>query len=171
MAVDNFGKCMQFVFEVEGGYTDDPLDPGGATNLGITFAELARWRHVDVTKDDVRVLKQDEAANIYRANYWNASRCDVFPAGVDLMIFDAAVNTGNGQSARFLQRIVAVAQDGVIGPQTINMARTWLPSDLVEELSLARASFYQSLPTFGHFGRGWLDRVDRCAKLARTMLT
>ena len=119
MAEADWNSCMAFVFSAEGGYVDDPLDPGGATNLGITLAELSHWRHTAVTKDDVKSLSKTEAANIYRTNYWNATRCSDLPAGVDLMVFDAAVNMGNGRSARFLQQAVGADQDGSIGPNTL----------------------------------------------------
>ena len=65
MADQNLDVCLAFVFAEEGGYTDDPMDPGGATNLGITLDELSRWRHTAVTKDDVRNLQKPEATAIY----------------------------------------------------------------------------------------------------------
>ena len=75
MADTDWDASLAFVFSVEGGYTDDPMDPGGATNLGITLDELSVWRHTAVTKADVQNLQRDEAGAIYRTNYWNASRC------------------------------------------------------------------------------------------------
>ena len=116
MAATNFNPCLTFVLWAEGGYVDDPLDPGGATNLGITLGVLREWRHTAVTKSDVQNLTREEAGAIYRARYWNAIRGDELPAGVDLMVFDACVNLGPGRSARMLQAAVGVAQDGAIGP-------------------------------------------------------
>ena len=103
MSDASWNAALAFVFSVEGGFTDDPVDPGGATNLGITHDELAKWRGRAVTIDDMRDLGKDEAAAIYRANYWTISRCADLAPGVDLIVFDAAVNTGNGRSARLLQ--------------------------------------------------------------------
>src|SRR5690348_18419167 len=105
MAASNWDQCLDFIFDKEGGYSDDPLDPGGATNLGITLNELSQWRHDAVTKQDVKALTRQEAAAIYRANYWNVVRGDELPAGIDLMVFDAGVNIGTPRSARFLQQI------------------------------------------------------------------
>jgi lysozyme family protein len=160
VAEASWDQCLAFVLAAEGGYVDDPMDPGGATNLGITLQELSIWRHTAVTKTDVQNLGKDEAAAIYRANYWNASRCSDLPAGVDLMVFDASVNMGVGRSAKFLQALVGVAVDGSIGPQTINATDAMAPADVISGLADARLQFYRGLPTFARFGAGWTARVN-----------
>jgi lysozyme family protein len=165
----NWNACLAFVFSVEGGYTDDPMDPGGATNLGITLDELSVWRHSAVTKGDVMNLGRDEAGAVYRANYWNAMRCADLPAGVDLMVFDAAVNTGNGRSAKFLQAACRTAVDGAIGPRTLAAAHARPAAALIAALAAARLAFYQGLPTFSHFGHGWTDRVQQAQSHALQM--
>jgi len=169
MADANWDASLAFVFSVEGGYTDDPLDPGGATNLGITLDELSVWRHTAVTKDDVKNLQRDEAGAIYRTNYWNASRCTDLSGGVDLMVFDASVNTGNGRSARFLQAACGATADGSIGPLTVAAANAKPAADLITALAAARLAFYQGLPTFSHFGHGWTDRVQQAQAHALQM--
>jgi lysozyme family protein len=163
---DNWDACLSFVLEAEGGYTDDPVDPGGATNLGITLDELARWRRSDVSKDDVRALGRDEAGEIYHANYWRASRCPELPAGVDLMVFDASVNTGLGRSARLLQQAVGTSTDGIIGPHTMAAVSAADASKLVSTLYMLRCNFYKALPTFWHFGDGWLSRTLQARQTA-----
>jgi lysozyme family protein len=166
MAEANWNTCLAFVFAAEGGYTDDPQDPGGATNLGITLDELAIWRHTAVTKDDVKNLGRAEASAIYRTNYWNASRCNELPSGVDLMVMDASVNTGNGRSAKILQAAVGVAVDGSIGPLTLAAVAGRPAADLINELAARRQAFYESLNTFNHFGAGWTKRVQQVQALA-----
>jgi len=159
MADADWNACLAFVLAAEGGYVDDPMDPGGATNLGITLDVLRQWRRGAVTKDDVRTLGRDEAAAIYRTSYWNASRCADLPTGVDLMVFDASVNTGNGRSARFLQTALCVAADGSIGPLTLAAASGRPAAELINDLAQRRLAFYQSLPTYDRFGAGWRTRV------------
>ena len=166
MATANFDDCLAFVLEQEGGYVDDPLDPGGATNLGITLHVLSEWRHTAVTKTDVQNLRNEEAGAIYRARYWNVVRGDDLPAGVDLMVFDAAVNLGTGRSARILQAAVGASQDGAIGPKTLEAVETCASTELISKLADARVVFYQSLPTFSHFGKGWAARVNRARQRA-----
>src|SRR3954447_9587673 len=102
MARDAFANCLAFVLEEEGGYSDMPGDPGGATNMGITRATLADWRGAPVSKDDVLSLERDEAAAIYRRRYWDAIRGDELPAGLDLALFDDAVNSGPRMAVRDL---------------------------------------------------------------------
>ena len=171
MSDTSWGASLAFVFSVEGGFTDDPVDPGGATNLGITHDELSRWRGAPVTLDDMRNLGKDEAARIYRANYWNISRCGDLAPGVDLLVFDGSVNTGNGRSARLLQGVLGVAVDGQIGPLTVAAANAVRADDLVNALAAARQAFYQNLPTFSHFGHGWTDRVRKARAAALALVS
>lgn len=166
MAAANFDSCLAFVLREEGGFVDDPLDPGGATNLGITLNELSTWRHTAVTKQDVQTLTQDEAAAIYRANYWNVIQGDALPSGIELMGFDAGVNLGTPRSARFLQQIVGASVDGHIGPVTIAATAAANAGNVIDQLAAARTTFYHSLPTFNHFGAGWLGRTQRARVLA-----
>lgn len=169
MAANSWDSCLAFVLREEGGFVDDPLDPGGATNLGITLTALSEWRHVAVTKQDVENLTQSEAAAIYRANYWNVIQGDDLPAGVDLMVFDAGVNIGTPRAARFLQQIVGVTVDGHIGPQTIAAAVAARAATVIDQFATVRADFYRSLPTFNHFGAGWLARTNRAQALAHQL--
>jgi lysozyme family protein len=169
MSDANWNSCLAFILAAEGGYVDDPLDPGGATNLGITLNELSQWRHTAVTKADVQALSRDEAAAIYRANYWNATRCPDLPSGVELMVFDAAVNNGCGRSARFLKQTVGATQDGSIGPATLAAVTAAKAATLITTLAEERSAFYHSLSTFDHFGAGWLARVQKATVLAEQL--
>jgi lysozyme family protein len=166
MSDQNLSTCLAFVFAEEGGYTDDPMDPGGATNLGITLDELSRWRHTAVTKDDVRNLQKAEATAIYTANYWNVIQGAALPSGIDLMILDSAVNMGPPRATRMLQKIVGTDADGHIGPLTIAATSKQPAADVINQFAAERVAFYQSLRTFSHFGHGWLARTDRAKTLA-----
>ena len=169
MADADWNACLAFVLAAEGGYVDDPMDPGGATNFGITLDVLRQWRHGPVTKDDVRTLGRDEAGAIYRTSYWNASRCPDLPAGVDLMVFDASVNIGNGRSARFLQEALGVAVDGSIGPLTLAAADGKPAACIIDDLARLRLAFYRSLPTYRRFGADWTARVAQAQAHALRM--
>jgi lysozyme family protein len=166
MAAANQNACLAFLFPEEGGFSDDPLDPGGATNLGITLDELSAWRHAAVTVQDVKNLTRDEATAIYRANYWNVVLADQLPSGIELVVFDAGVNAGTPRAARFLQRIAGATADGHIGPQTLAATAALDAGTVIDRYTAARIGFYQSLPTFNHFGAGWLARTQRARTLA-----
>jgi lysozyme family protein len=105
---DNFRRRMTFVFAREGGHVDDPRDPDGSTNLGITIATLRVWRGHAVTTRDVRRLDKDEATQIYHAWYWKAAWCGDLPYGIDLLVFDTAVNMGIQPSLDFLKLQIGV---------------------------------------------------------------
>jgi lysozyme family protein len=173
MADADFDQCMNYLFSVEGGYVDNPRDPGGATNMGITQATLTVWRHASVSTADVQNLTQDEATAIYHANYWNVLRCGSLPSGIDLMVFDAGVNCGNSHSARTLQTIVGCDADGVIGPATlqavINAVGASSALSIITQFSKAQSDYYHSLATFDTFGAGWLARVAATLKVAQRL--
>lgn len=155
-----FDRCLTEVLRHEGGYVDHPADPGGATNMGITLATLRDWRKRPVSKAEVRALTRAEAADIYRARYWDAVRADDLPAGVDLMVFDLAVNSGVKRAALFLQEALGVAADGVIGPVTLAALRAVRPVEVIERMAARRERYYRGLRTFPTFGKGWLVRLD-----------
>ena len=156
----NFDLALKHVLKFEGGYSDHPEDPGGATNFGITIGVLGEYRGAPVTKQDVRSLSLAEAARIYRTRYWNAVSCDQLPAGVDLAVFDCAVNQGVGRAARFLQTAARVKTDGVIGPVTLNAVKAANPDKLLREFMAQRMRSYGLLRSlFGTFGLGWSRRL------------
>lgn len=166
---DRFVRCLDIVLRHEGGFSNDPQDPGGATMMGITRATLAAWRGAPVTEEEVRALTEEEAREIYRANYWNVLRCDQLPAGLDLTVFDFGVNAGPGAGARLLQRALGVRADGAIGPITLAAARAAEPGACIDRLARLREDHYRGLPTFPRFGRGWLRRTDEVRRAAHAM--
>lgn len=159
MAARNFDFALAHVLQFEGGFVNHPLDPGGATNLGITRATLARSRGRPVTVAHVRALTRSEAASIYRRFYWNAVRADDLPGGLDLAVFDLAVNAGPARAARLLQRALGVSADGAIGSTTLAAARAANPAEAIAALTRARLGFLHRLSTWRVFGRGWSRRV------------
>lgn len=163
MAEGRFEQCLDEVLRHEGGYVDHPRDPGGATNMGITRKTLARWRKVSpwtaLAKAEVARLSRAEAALIYRANYWNACRAGEMPAGLDLALFDFAVNSGPDRAVRMLQAAAGVAADGEVGPLTLTAVRTAAVGQLINRLCDRRLGFLERLASFATFGRGWTRRV------------
>lgn len=160
MAAESFEHVLPHLFRHEGGYADHPSDPGGATKYGITRATLAAWRGRAVSKSDVRALTKAEAAAIYRARYWGAVKADDLPAGIDYVVFDAAVNSGPARAARWLQAAVRVPQDGIVGPVTLAAAASGDPARLIGDISEIRLAFLRALSTWPVFGKGWSRRVE-----------
>ncbi len=171
---DRFETCLAHVLAHEGGYVDHPADPGGATNMGITRRTLAEWRGISpasaLDKQEVRALTREEAARIYRARYWERCAADEMAAGLDLAVFDFAVNSGPDRAVRMLQTLLGVAADGIVGPLTrAQLERQHAGGGtpgLVEALCKRRLEFLMSLSTFATFGRGWRSRVEAVRKTA-----
>lgn len=168
-----FEACLTEVLRHEGGYVDHPSDPGGATNMGITRKTLARWRHVSpwwtLPKTAVQGLSREEAARIYRARYWNACKAGEMPGGIDLALFDYAVNSGPDRAIRTLQAILNVAADGQVGPLTITAASKANARTVVDALCDRRLGFLRGLSNFSVFGTGWARRVAAIRKAALAM--
>jgi lysozyme family protein len=164
---DRFARCLPLLLAHEGDFSDDPHDPGGATNLGVTFHTLADWRGRPVTVEDVRALTVEEAGAIYRARYWKAAACDRLPAGVDLITFDCAVNQGVDRARRFLQAAARVVVDGQIGPVTLAAVAKVPARELVERIRALRLAHYKSLPGYPRYGKGWSRRLAETADTAK----
>lgn len=171
----NFDTIIVGVLASEGGYVDHPSDPGGATNLGITRATLARWRKVSpvtaLPKQEVKNLTREEAIQIYKAFYWDAVLADQLPSGLDYAVFDFCVNSGPARAVINLQRLLGVADDGVIGPITLNaLAKVKDLSTLIHRYQDDRLKFLKALSTFPVFGKGWTTRVQKVRDVSLGLL-
>ena len=150
----NFDVAFAVLLKHEGGYIHHPLDPGAATNMGITEAVARRVGYKGAMQD----LPVDLAKRIYLEEYWNAVRADELPPLVRYAVFDAAVNSGPAQAIKWLQRALGVADDGMLGPRTLAAANAANPDALRARLIGQRLRFLTNLNTFGAFGRGWTRR-------------
>ena len=166
----DFQQALAFVLKAEGGYTNHPADRGGPTNRGILQREYDQYRRDNgLPAADVRDILNAEVADIYLHDYWLAGRCDRMPWPVSLAHFDACVNTGVTQAAKFLQRTVGTRDDGLIGPLTLGALTAALKREsagaLAERLARQRIAFYRQLanrdPEQRVFLQGWLNRLEK----------
>ncbi|MCF6327098.1 MAG: hypothetical protein L3J21_07395 [Devosiaceae bacterium] len=172
--MSRFEHCLAHILRHEGGYVDNPKDPGGATNFGITRKTLARWRQVSpwwkLPKSQVRTIKQPEVKAIYRSLYWNRCRASILPIGLDYTVFDFAVNSGPSRAIRHLQAVLGVMRDGIVGPITLNAIESFVVSkgvgELIKKLINQRLGFLRRLTGFKTFGRGWTRRVAAVRRVA-----
>jgi lysozyme family protein len=166
----NFARALSLVLKSEGGWSDNPADPGGATMKGVTLASFRRYVKADATKADLRKITNDQIATVYRRFYWDTVAGAELPDGIDYAVFDFAVNSGPGRAAKYLQAVLGVAQDGRIGPATLAAARAKPAGVVVDALCDARLAFLQRLPTWPNFGGGWSVRVASVRQQALLML-
>jgi lysozyme family protein len=166
---DNFEQCLALVLKSEGGFVNNPKDPGGMTNLGVTKAVWEKWVGREVNEAEMRALGPQDVAPLYKANYWDKIGGDSLPLGVDYAAFDMAVNSGVGRAAKTLQQVLGVGADGQVGQATISACEAANPRDVATGICEKRLAFLQSLPTYGTFGRGWANRVASVEKAAFDM--
>lgn len=153
----NFDQAFDCVIGAEGGYVNDPRDPGGETKYGISKRAYPN--------EDIRNLTLDRARQIYWRDYWGACKCDSIPAPLNLYVFDAAVNQGVSAAIRALQGVLGLAQDGIIGPQTIAAASV-AGSEKTALYLADRAIRYAKTANFDTYGRGWMKRLFMLAREA-----
>jgi uncharacterized protein (TIGR02594 family) len=147
--------------DIEGGYVNHPEDNGGPTNMGITLSTFRAWRNdQSLTKETLRdTLTKDEAQAIYKDMYWDKVRGDELPPGIDLVVFDGAVNSGPGKSIKLLQHALGVSVDGILGPITLWEVKQADAKQLVEKIIDIRLAWLKTLSDWRHFGRGWTNRL------------
>ena len=145
----------------EGGFVDNPKDPGGATYRGVTLATYRDYLgDPSFTVTQLKALADPALAAFYGAEFWNVVAGDALPPGVGLSVFDMAVDANPRHSARQLQQAVGAEQDGYVGPTTIAAAGKIAPGILVGHLASIQLAYYRALPTYPTFGRGWSARVS-----------
>jgi len=155
----NFKECLELVLKSEGGWVNNPADPGGETNLGVT--KRVWEEYVGHAVDNLKKLTKADVAPLYELKYWRPCYCEVLPRGLDFVVFSMGVNAGPGRSVKLLQQSIGCVPDGVIGPKTRDLILSSNGANLVAKFSEARREYYKSLKTFPIFGKGWLARVDR----------
>jgi len=151
----NFDQAFDLLIGHEGGYSNHASDPGGETRWGVTRKVALQEGYVG----SMRLLPRETAKDIYRRRYWAPVRADDLPPALRYSVFDAAVNSGVSQAAKWLQRALGVKDDGQIGPLTLAAASVSNPHKVVMAMNAARLSFMTDLPTWGAFGRGWARRI------------
>ena len=153
MSTFDFEDCFNRLIGHEGGYVNNSSDPGGETKFGVskrTYPDL-----------DIKNLSIEQAKAIYKRDYWDRAKCDMLPPIVAFQVFDTAVNSGIGQSIRFLQRAAGVADDGQVGPMTLTAINRLDPEQLAARFNGHRLEFITKLSTWDVFGKGWARRIAK----------
>lgn len=152
MAIDSdrLILALKWIIEIEGGYANDPDDPGGETKYGIS-----KRAYPD---EPIAGLTLERAREIYIRDYWNACRCNELPAPLDLLVFDCGVNQGVGAAIGLLQKSLGIKSDGVMGPVTLAHANDNSPT-LAAHYLAERALRYAANGNFGKYGPGWMKRL------------
>lgn len=171
MCVD---KLLEEIIKNEGGFVNDPIDRGGATNMGITQKTLENFLGRAVTEEEVKNLKIETAKEIYKKNYYIQPNIHLLPPPIDGVIFDICVMSGAHRAGLILQTSLSllnyrVAIDGKIGAKTISVTKQVLEDnklkDLLREVAFQRIRFYRAIverdKSQARFIKGWEARANK----------
>lgn len=168
----NFDNSLTAVLRSEGGYTNDPNDPGGATSHGVVQRVYDAYRTaLQLPRQSVRFITDGEVRNIYHAQYWNAVQGDRLPLGLDYCVFDEGVNSGPVKSIKDLQAALSVGMDGQLGMVTLGaLTATTNIGALINRVCDLRLNFLHRLRTWRFFSNGWSSRVANVRATSLQML-
>jgi len=166
---EKFKRALAFVLrkDIEGGYVNDPRDPGGATNCGVTQTVYDEQRtKLKLPKQSVKFISKREIEDIYSTSYWTPARDDSFSSNLSLTLFDYAVNAGVKRAVRALQLAAGTCPDGEMGPKTVEATQAAMErygeKNLIDKINTTRNNHYMRLGStakYKPFLKGWLNRL------------
>jgi lysozyme family protein len=156
----NFERALIFVLKIEGGYVNDPLDPGGETKFGIS-----KRSYPDI---DIKNMTLEGAGESYKKDYWDKCKCDELPDSIAIILFDTAVNMGVQRAIKLLQDAAGVLADGIIGQKTISAVCKTEVEKLILNMLALRIEYYAGLGGWNRYGLGW---TKRCFDVYREAIT
>jgi lysozyme family protein len=151
--MSSFDDAFTALIGNEGGYSNNPTDPGGETMWGITARVARAWGYTGAMQD----LPLDTAKQIAKKNYWDPYQCDQFDPRIGFQVFDAAYN--GGRPAQWLQQAAGVKADGVLGSITVAAVRAADPMKIIMRFDAYRLQYLGNLSTWPTFGHGWANRI------------
>jgi peptidoglycan hydrolase-like protein with peptidoglycan-binding domain len=158
-----FSKSLEFTLPAEGGFVDNPLDPGGRTNKGIIQSVYDSYRRrKGLPLNDVLNISDAEVDEIYANMYWRPAQCDLMVLPLAVVHFDTAVNFGVAGAIMFLQEALGVAADGIFGPRTMALFQTNNNIATANKIITGRIAYRHQrvaeTPSQEIFLNGWLNR-------------
>ncbi|MBN9444399.1 glycoside hydrolase family 108 protein [Bosea sp. (in: a-proteobacteria)] len=174
MTAQNYARALSRVLVHEGGYSNHPEDPGGATMKGVTQRVYDAYRdRRGLKRQSVRMIDESELQEIYRRQFWNVVKGDKLPAGFDYIVMDGAVHSGPSQSVKWLQRALGTVKvDGVIGEATLAAVEEHPDHDQLIAATLSRRlAFLKALKTWKTFKGGWSSRVEQVQDIGQAWAT
>ena len=152
----SFDKAFALTVGVEGGYVNDPADPGGETKYGVS-----KRAHPDV---DIKSLTLEQAQAIYKRDYWQQASCERMPPKIAIAVFDSAVHHGPKTAIKLLQRALKVADDGEYGRITHGTLQSRDANETLDLLLAQRAIYLTTCPAWPTYKLGWLKRLFNLAR-------
>ncbi|MFL6709253.1 MAG: glycoside hydrolase family 108 protein [Massilia sp.] len=172
---DTLSHALQLIAASEGGWSDNPADPGGATMRGITQRTLSAYLGRQVSKDELRAISDETWGAIMASQYADPIAYADLPAGLDYCALDASTNSGPARAGRLLQQALGFTGpnvDGVVGHHTLDAVGQLTPDRVrqaIRDFCTARLDYMKTLKTWGTFGHGWAARVEAVQTEALTV--
>ena len=148
-----FDDAFANTIGLEGGFVDNPADPGGATMYGVTERVARKYGYTG----DMHDLPLETAKQIAKQEYWDPYQCDALMPLVSMQVFDAVYN--GGDAVRWLQQSSGATVDGVMGPMTVTAVNLVNPYVMVMRFLALRLTYMTNLDIWPNFGRGWARRI------------
>jgi lysozyme family protein len=175
MQSERLKKFMPIIFYHEGGFVNNPADPGGATKYGISLrflkglslevADLDHDGNIDI--DDIKLITHEIATPIYEQRFYTPMQIEQFRSDeLALQLFDMGVNAGPRQAIKLLQQELSITADGIVGAETLRVANSFSFNTMAIRYKYGRIFFYKNLvkihPEYSIFLKGWINRVNEC---------
>lgn len=159
-----YSKLITFIKKFEGGFANDPVDLGGATNSGITLATFQHYYGIDKDADDLRRMTETQWKHIFLDGFWEKCKCDsIVDLSVAYMLCDFAWHSGVKNAVKSVQGVVGVTQDGIMGPQTLKAINAQNGEKLFYRFFKARQDFLYNLikrrPSYKKYELGFMRRL------------
>lgn len=154
-----------FVLRWEGGFVDDPLDRGGATNKGITIGTFRNFYGKDATVEQLKNITDEQWLHIFKSGYWDKWKADdIENQSIADIVVDWAWASGTATSIKQVQKILGVAVDGIVGNDTLTAINTADQSSLFDKIRSRRIEFVENIvkrdPSQARFLKGWKNRIN-----------
>jgi lysozyme family protein len=150
-----FDKAFEVIIGHEGGYVNDPRDPGGETKYGISKRSYPNV--------DIKNLTIEQAKEIYLKDFWDKCKCSQIRGELRLTLFDMAVNQGTNTAIKCMQSAVNVSPDGIIGPTTLKRVNDNPIKETLLNITSERIRIYTITSNFNTYGKGWIRRALKTA--------
>lgn len=168
---ENFGIALRTLFEQWGAFQDHPTDPGRVSNLGVTRRVWESWVGREVSDNEMQALTPELVTPMFKATLWNAIGGDGLPAGVDVVVFDLAVNSGPRYAVQVLQKLLGAELGGLVNPEMLRKAADADPRKLVADYTAERLAYLKMIPDWSTSGEDWEKRVAATRAAAESVLS
>ena len=160
----NYQELVPFILKWEGGFVDDPLDKGGATNKGVTIATFRQFYGANATVEQLKNITISEWNHIFKSGYWNRWRADEIHSQPVANILVDWLWLSGAPAIKLPQQLLHVAADGIAGTQTIAAVNASEPKQLFDIIKARRVEYINNIilktPTNERFRKGWMNRLN-----------